>query len=83
VYLRLWKDANSCNSVIALSKLYDLKDPRVAQIMVKGDLIVPQSDRIMTRSRARNSKHFLLTSSSVPLTPSGSDCVCASANVDA
>lgn len=41
-------------NVIALSKLYDLKDPRVAQIMVKGDLIVPQSDRIMTRSRARN-----------------------------
>lgn len=41
-------------NVIALSKLYDLKDPRVAQITVKGDLIVPQSDRIMTRSRARN-----------------------------
>lgn len=40
-------------SVIALSKLYDLQDPRLANVQVKGDLIVPQSDRIMTRSRAR------------------------------
>lgn len=40
-------------SVIALSKLYDLQDPRLASVQVKGDLIVPQSDRIMTRSRAR------------------------------
>ncbi|KAF9640212.1 putative importin beta-5 protein [Lasiodiplodia theobromae] len=40
-------------NVIALSKLYDLNDARLAQVMVKGDLIVPQSDRIMTRSRAR------------------------------
>lgn len=40
-------------SVVALSKLYDLNDPRLASIQVKGDLIVPQSDRIMTRSRAR------------------------------
>ncbi|KAI9667509.1 MAG: hypothetical protein M1821_000325 [Bathelium mastoideum] len=43
-------------NVIALSKLYNLQDPRLAQIMVKGDLIIPQSDRIMTRSRARQSK---------------------------
>ena len=41
------------NSVIALSKLYDLSDPRMSQVQVKGDLIVPRSDRIMTRSRAR------------------------------
>ncbi|CZS96353.1 related to importin9 [Rhynchosporium agropyri] len=39
-------------NVIALSKLFTLNDPRVAQIMVKGDLIIPESDRIMTRSRA-------------------------------
>lgn len=39
--------------MIALSKLYDLQDPRLANVQVKGDLIIPQSDRIMTRSRAR------------------------------
>lgn len=44
-------------SVIALSKLYDLGDARLAQIQVKGDLIVNPATqgRIMTRSRARNS----------------------------
>jgi len=41
------------SSVIALSKLYDLNDQRLVNIQVKGDLIVPKSDRIMTRSRAR------------------------------
>lgn len=41
------------DSIIALTRLYELNDPRMAQIQVKGDLIVPQSDRIMTRSRAR------------------------------
>ena len=40
-------------SVVALSKLYDLHDARLAAIQVKGDLIVPKSDRIMTRSRAK------------------------------
>ncbi|KAF1989367.1 ARM repeat-containing protein [Aulographum hederae CBS 113979] len=40
-------------NVIALSKLYELDDPRLRQVMVKGDLIIPASDRIMTRSRAR------------------------------
>ncbi|KAF2460958.1 putative importin 9 [Lineolata rhizophorae] len=59
VVMRKWLE-NSVNfagydeirqNVIALSKLYDLQDPRLAQIQVKGDLIVPQSDRIMTRSR--------------------------------
>ena len=43
------------DSVIALSKLYNLSDPRLAQIMVHGDLIVPTSDRIMTRSKAKQS----------------------------
>ena len=42
------------SSVIALSKLYDLDNQRLAQISVKGDLIVnPTSSRIMTRSRTR------------------------------
>jgi len=41
------------NSVIALSKLYDLADPRLSHVLVKGDLIMPTSNRIMTRSRAR------------------------------
>ncbi|KAI1266092.1 armadillo-type protein [Xylariaceae sp. FL1019] len=40
-------------NVIALSKLYTLNDSRVAQTTVKGDMIVPTSDRIMTRSRTR------------------------------
>ncbi|KAF2266792.1 ARM repeat-containing protein [Lojkania enalia] len=40
-------------NVIALSKIYDLKDPRLSQIMVKGDLIPNSDGRIVTRSRAR------------------------------
>ncbi|KAI1502388.1 armadillo-type protein [Biscogniauxia marginata] len=40
-------------NVIALSKLYSLNDPRVAQTLVKGDMIMPASDRIMTRSRSK------------------------------
>ncbi|KAI1280003.1 armadillo-type protein [Xylaria sp. FL0933] len=40
-------------NVIALSKLYSLNDPRVAQTMVRGDMIMPVSDRIVTRSRAK------------------------------
>ncbi|KAL1868216.1 hypothetical protein VTK73DRAFT_3809 [Phialemonium thermophilum] len=40
-------------NVIALSKLYSLNDPRLAQTMVKGDLIITNSDKIMTRSRAK------------------------------
>jgi len=39
--------------VIALTKIYELHDSRLTQIQVKGDLIVPKTDRIMTRSRAR------------------------------
>jgi len=41
------------NSVVALCKLYDLQDPRLSEVQVKGDLVVTQSTRIMTRSRAR------------------------------
>ncbi|KAK5687494.1 hypothetical protein LTS10_001632 [Elasticomyces elasticus] len=40
-------------NVTALTKLYELHDPRLVEIRVKGDLIVPKTDRIMTRSRAR------------------------------
>lgn len=42
-------------NVIALSKLYDLHDQRLAAITVKGDLIInpSQGGRIMTRSRAK------------------------------
>ncbi|KAG6002715.1 hypothetical protein E4U21_002824 [Claviceps maximensis] len=41
-------------NVIALSKLYALNDPRLAQINVRGDLIVgPDDGRIKTRSRAK------------------------------
>lgn len=41
-------------NVIALSKLYSLNDPRLAQIQVKGDMIIePGNGRIMTRSRAK------------------------------
>lgn len=39
--------------MIALTKIYELHDSRLTQIQVKGDLIVPKTDRIMTRSRAR------------------------------
>lgn len=46
-------------SVIALSKLYSLNDPRVAQTLVKGDLIIPKSDRIMTRSKTKLSTKLL------------------------
>ncbi|TGO71749.1 hypothetical protein BELL_0535g00040 [Botrytis elliptica] len=43
-------------NVIALSKIFSLNDPRVGQTMVKGDLIIPTSNRIMTRSKAKLSK---------------------------
>jgi importin-9 len=43
-------------SVIALSKLYSLNDPRLAQISVKGDLVINANDgQIKTRSRAKQS----------------------------
>ncbi|KAJ8060212.1 hypothetical protein OCU04_010555 [Sclerotinia nivalis] len=40
-------------NVIALSKIFSLNDQRVAQTTVKGDLIIPTSNRIMTRSKAK------------------------------
>jgi hypothetical protein len=59
------------SSVIALSKVYSLNDSRVAQTMVKGDLIIPTSNRIMTRSQAKLSKsatqpHFLTNNKQDP-----------------
>lgn len=55
------------HSVIALSKLFSLNDPRVVQTMVKGDLIIPKSDRIMTRSQAKLSRstHIIIGLSSL------------------
>lgn len=52
---RVRMNSQRCDSVIALSRLYQLQDPRLSQIMVKGDLIVPESNRIMTRSKAKQS----------------------------
>lgn len=61
VVLSKWLD-NSMNfagydeirqNVIALSKLYDLNDPRIAQTQVKGDLLPQTQAGIMTRSRAK------------------------------
>ncbi|KAK8251995.1 armadillo-type protein [Phyllosticta capitalensis] len=60
VVMAKWLE-NSINFVgydeIRQKQLYDLGDPRLAQIMVKGDLIVPESSRIMTRSRAKQSTY--------------------------
>ncbi|KAF4981325.1 hypothetical protein FZEAL_2858 [Fusarium zealandicum] len=45
-------------NVIALSKLYSLNDNRLAQISVKGDLIVNNNDGLIkTRSRAKQSMY--------------------------
>ncbi|KAL1957395.1 hypothetical protein VTO42DRAFT_6075 [Malbranchea cinnamomea] len=40
-------------NVIALARLYELEDPRVAQVQVKGDLIIQDTGRIKTRSQSR------------------------------
>ncbi|KAK2789179.1 hypothetical protein FQN53_002404 [Emmonsiellopsis sp. PD_33] len=41
-------------NVIALAKIYQLNDPRLAQVQVKGELIIKDTGRIKTRSQARN-----------------------------
>ncbi|KAL4909305.1 hypothetical protein BDW74DRAFT_146356 [Aspergillus multicolor] len=41
-------------NIIALATLYNLEDPRLAHVQVKGDLIVQDTGRIKTRSQARN-----------------------------
>ncbi|CAD6499101.1 BgTH12-04753 [Blumeria graminis f. sp. triticale] len=40
-------------NVIALSKLFTLNDHRLSQIMIRGDQVLPASDVIVTRSRAK------------------------------
>ncbi|GAM85354.1 hypothetical protein ANO11243_033610 [Dothideomycetidae sp. 11243] len=40
-------------NIIALTKLYDLSSPLLDSVTVKGDLIVSQTSRIITRSRAK------------------------------
>lgn len=40
-------------NAMALCHIYNLQDPRLSQIIVPGDLIVPTSARIMTRSRTK------------------------------
>ena len=40
-------------NIVALSKLYELEDPRIAQVQVKGDLIIQDTGRIKTRSQSR------------------------------
>lgn len=41
-------------NIIALAQLYNLEDPRLSQVQVKGDLIFQDTGRIKTRSQARN-----------------------------
>lgn len=41
-------------NIFALAHLYELGDPRLAEVPVKGDLIVENTGRIKTRSQARN-----------------------------
>ncbi|KAL2862245.1 putative importin beta-5 subunit [Aspergillus lucknowensis] len=41
-------------NIIALATLFNLEDPRLAQVEVKGDLIIQDTGRIKTRSQARN-----------------------------
>jgi hypothetical protein len=54
--------------VVALSKLFELNDPRIAEVKVKGDMIMPKSDRIMTRSRARqNPEQYTIISAQLKI----------------
>lgn len=48
--------------------MFELNDPRIAEIQVKGDMIVPTSDRIMTRSRARqNPEQYTIISAQLKI----------------
>jgi len=40
-------------NIMALCRLYTLEDSRLGRIIVPGDLVIPTSTRIMTRSRAK------------------------------
>ncbi|KAJ5629355.1 Armadillo-like helical [Penicillium herquei] len=53
-------------NIFALAHLYELSDPRLAEVPVKGDLIIQDTGRIKTRSQARqNPDRF--TTVSAPL----------------
>ncbi|CAG8583002.1 8092_t:CDS:10, partial [Paraglomus brasilianum] len=53
-------------SAIALTKLFLSGDPRVLNVQVQGDLIVTNTNRIMTRSRARqNPDQYTIVPASV------------------
>ncbi|RFU32070.1 hypothetical protein B7463_g4248, partial [Scytalidium lignicola] len=52
-------------NVIALSKLFSLNDQRVVQTMVRGDLIIPTSNRIMTRSQSKQSTTYQIRNASM------------------
>lgn len=55
-------------NIIALCKLYNLEDPRVAQVQVKGDLIIQETGRIKTRSQARqNPDQFTTVSANLKI----------------
>ncbi|RAO71780.1 uncharacterized protein BHQ10_007792 [Talaromyces amestolkiae] len=55
-------------NIIALCKLYNLEDPRVAQVQVKGDLIIQETGRIKTRSQARqNPDQFTTVSANIKI----------------
>ncbi|KAK2742913.1 hypothetical protein FQN57_005043 [Myotisia sp. PD_48] len=41
-------------NVLALTKLYELADARIANVQVKGELIIQDTGRIKTRSMSRN-----------------------------
>jgi hypothetical protein len=40
-------------NIFALARLYELSDPRLSEVPVKGDLIITDTGRIKTRSQAR------------------------------
>lgn len=40
-------------NIFALARLYELSDPRISEVPVKGDLIIQDTGRIKTRSQAR------------------------------
>jgi hypothetical protein len=48
-------------NIIALATLYNLEDPRLAQVQVKGDLIIQDTGRIKTRSQTRNNPDHYTT----------------------
>lgn len=54
-----WPLSESIYSAIALSKIFLSSDPRLQTITVKGEIVVNPNAGIVTRSRAKRSKHFV------------------------